>query len=183
MAHSKVIKRCCKVLDNFDRSLVLPPLFCAVNPPEKTWKNYKIWYCMPSSSEDAAPSDDSKKRKAVPGSLLQRKIPRLDSGQIQYLLVHEKDQIQDFRNWMQNDLETTTRSAPESPVIGLIENSTAISPDADTSGTSNEPNPLVPKLAPSATTEGTSSAAGIGSGGAEGSRNPAVRVVPFQSLP
>ena len=84
---------------------------------------------------------------------------------------------------MQNDLETTTRSAPESPVIGLIENSTAISPDADTPGTSNELNPLVPKLAPSATTEGTSSAAGIGSGGAEGSRNPAVRVVPFQSLP
>ena len=84
---------------------------------------------------------------------------------------------------MQRDLEATTRSAPESPVIGLIENSTAISPDADTPGTSNELNPLVPKLAPSTTTEGTSSATGIGSGGAEGSRNPAVRVVPFQSLP
>ena len=84
---------------------------------------------------------------------------------------------------MQNDLEKTTRSASESPVIGLIENSTAILPSADTPGTSNEQNPAVPKLAPSATTEGTSSAAGIGNGGAEGSRNPAVRVVPFQSLP
>ena len=41
----------------------------------------------------------------------------------------------------------------------------------------------MPKLAPSATTEGTPSAAEIGSGGAEGSRNPAIRVVPFQSLP
>ena len=36
MAHSEVIKRCCKVLDNFDKSLVLPALFSAVDPPEKT---------------------------------------------------------------------------------------------------------------------------------------------------
>ena len=37
MAHSEVIKRCCKVLDNFDKSLVLPALFSTVNPPKKTW--------------------------------------------------------------------------------------------------------------------------------------------------
>ena len=84
---------------------------------------------------------------------------------------------------MQSDLETTTRSAPESPVIGLIENSTAICQNADTPRTSNEPNPGTAKLTPSAVTEGTPSAAEIGSGGAEGSRNPTVRVVPFQSLP
>ena len=92
---------------------------------------------------------------------------------------------------MQSDPETTTRSAPESPVIGLIENSTAICQNADTPGTSNEPNlgtsnesnPEAPKLTPSAATEDTSTAAGIGSGGAEGSRNPTVRVVPFQSMP
>ena len=92
---------------------------------------------------------------------------------------------------MQNNLETTTRSAPESPVIGLIENSTVICPNVDTPGTSNEPNPgtsnesnpEAPKLAPSAAAKGTSSAAGIGSGGAEGLRNPTIRVVPFQSLP
>ena len=84
---------------------------------------------------------------------------------------------------MENDPEITTRSAPESPVIGLIENSTAICQNADTPGTSNEPNPKVPKLNPSIATEGTPSAAEIGSGGAEGSRNPIVRVVPFQSLP
>ena len=37
MAHFEVLRRCCKVLDNFDKSLVLPALFLAVNPPEKTW--------------------------------------------------------------------------------------------------------------------------------------------------
>ena len=36
MAHSEVIRRCCKVLDNFDKSLVLPALFLVVNPLEKT---------------------------------------------------------------------------------------------------------------------------------------------------
>ena len=37
MAHSKAIKRCCKVFDNFDKSLKLPALFSAANPHEKTW--------------------------------------------------------------------------------------------------------------------------------------------------
>ena len=83
---------------------------------------------------------------------------------------------------MQNDPEKTTRSASESPVIGLIENSTVNLPSTDTLRTSNETNPEVPEITP-AVTEGTSSDAGIGSGGAEGLRNPAIRVVPFQSLP
>ena len=43
-------------------------------------KNYKSWYCMSPTSIDTV-SDDSKKRKATPGALLQRKIPRLDAGQ------------------------------------------------------------------------------------------------------
>ena len=37
MAQSEVVKRCCKVLDNFDKSLVLPKIFSAQNPPENTW--------------------------------------------------------------------------------------------------------------------------------------------------
>ena len=37
MAHSEAIRWCCKVLNNFDKSLKLPALFWAVNPPEKTW--------------------------------------------------------------------------------------------------------------------------------------------------
>ena len=74
---------------------------------------------------------------------------------------------------MQSGSETTIRSDPESPVIGLIENSTVNLPSTDTPGTSNEPNLEAPKITPAAT-EGTSSAAGIGSDGAEGSSNPAV---------
>ena len=97
--------------------------------------------------------------------------------------MHEKDQIQDFHNWIQNDPKTTTRSAPESPIIGLIENSTANLPNKDIPRTSVEPNPKVPKLTPSATAEGTSCDAETSSGRAEGSRDPAVRVVPFQSMP
>ena len=79
---------------------------------------------------------------------------------------------------MQSDSETTTRSTLESPVIGLIENSTATLPNTDMTGTLDEPNPEAPKLTPAAT-EGTSSAAGTNSGRAEGSRDPAIRVVPF----
>ena len=37
MSHSEVVRRCCKVLDDFDKSLVLPALFSVVNPPENTW--------------------------------------------------------------------------------------------------------------------------------------------------
>ena len=72
---------------------------------------------------------------------------------------------------------------PESPIIGLIENSTANSPNTDMPGTSDEPNPEAPKLTPAAATEGTSNADGTGSSGAERSKALAVRLVPFQSLP
>ena len=34
LAQSDVIKRCCKVLDNFDKSSTLSTLFLAQNPPE-----------------------------------------------------------------------------------------------------------------------------------------------------
>ena len=102
-------------------------------------------------------------------------------ARIQYLPAHEKDQIQDFRNWIPCD--PTTRSAPESLVIGLIENAIANSPNTDMPGTSNQPNLEAPKIPPSAATEGTSNANGTGSSGAERSKNPTVRLVPFQSLP
>ena len=84
---------------------------------------------------------------------------------------------------MESSPETTTRSSPDSPVIGLIENPTANPVNIDMPGTSNEPNPEAPKHTPSTATEGTSKAAGTGSSGAEGSKTPAVRLVPFQSLP
>ena len=56
----------------------------------------------------------------------------------------------------------------------MIGNSIANSPNADMLGTSNDPNPEIPKLTPSEATEDTSNADGIGSGGAEGSKTPAV---------
>ena len=84
---------------------------------------------------------------------------------------------------MENSPETTTRSSPDSPVIGLIENPTDNPANKDMPGTSNEPNPEAPKHKPSTATEGTSNATGTGSSGAEGSKTPAVRLVPFQSLP
>lgn len=84
---------------------------------------------------------------------------------------------------MEGSPETSTRSTPESPIIGLIENSTTLSPSVDISGTSKEPTLRVPASTPSAACEGTSSAAGCGGDRAEGSKNPTVRLVPFQSMP
>ena len=55
-------------------------------------------------------------------------------------------------------------------------------PNVDTVGKSNEPNPEAPDHTPAAA-EGASNAGGTGSSGAEGSRGPAVRLVPFQSMP
>ena len=37
MSRAEIVKWCCKVLDQFDNSLVLPALFSVVNPPENTW--------------------------------------------------------------------------------------------------------------------------------------------------
>ena len=48
---------------------------------------------------------------------------------------------------------------------------------------SREPSLEVPASAPAAAGEGTSNAAGCDSDKAEGSKNPTVRLVPFQSMP
>ena len=104
---AEIVRMCYNLLDNFDESLTLPALFWAGNPPENFWvstqssysstflcillvvflmkpflqKNYKTWYCMPPPPADAAQSDgdNGKKRKAAPGSQLQRKVYRLNS--------------------------------------------------------------------------------------------------------
>ena len=83
---------------------------------------------------------------------------------------------------MSSGSEGTSRSAPESPIIGLIETSAASLPNADTAKKSSEPDPEGPEQTP-AVGEGASNAGGSGSSGAEGSRGPAVRLVPFQSMP
>ena len=76
----------------------------------------------------------------------------------------------------------TSRSAPESPVIGSIENPSASLPNTDTTGISTEPNPQAPEHTPAAA-EGASNADGTGNSGAQGSRGPVVRLVSFQSMP
>ena len=76
---------------------------------------------------------------------------------------------------MQSDPESTSRPVPESPIIGLIENSAATTcQETGTSGTSKESTPEAKKSSPSA--------ANTGYGVAGGSENPTVRVVPFLSL-
>ena len=102
---------------------------------------------------------------------------------IQYLPAQEKDQIQDFCNWMESSPDTSTRSTPDSPIIGLIENLATRSPNAGMPEASKEPTPEVPASTPSAAVGSNSNAAGSGSDKAEGSKNPTVRLVPFQSMP
>ena len=50
MAHSILIKRCCKVLDGFNKSLVLQSLFWVGNPLEKVWvrsiKHIQVLLCV-----------------------------------------------------------------------------------------------------------------------------------------
>ena len=84
---------------------------------------------------------------------------------------------------MESSLQTTTRPSPDSLVIGLIENPTANPANKDVPGISNEPNLEASKYMPSPTTEDTSNAARTGISGAEGLKTPAVRFVPFQSMP
>ena len=83
---------------------------------------------------------------------------------------------------MSSSSEGTSRSAPESPIIGLIENPSTGLPDADTTRMSNKPNPDVLENTPAAT-EIASNIGGTGDSGAGGSGGPAVRLVPFQSMP
>ena len=84
---------------------------------------------------------------------------------------------------MESSPDTSTRSTRESPIIGLIENSTTLSLNMDLPGASKKPVLEVPAPTPSATAQGTSSAAGLSSDRAERSRNPTVRLVSFQSMP
>ena len=103
-------------------------------------------------------------------------------ARVQHLPAHEKNQVQDIRNWVSCGSEGTSQSVPESPVIGLIETPAAILPNVNTAEKSSEPNPEAPKHTP-AVAERASKASGSGSSGPEGSKGPAVRLVPFQSMP
>ena len=111
---------------------------------------------------------------------------------LQYLPEHEKAQLQDFRNWIEDNSETTTRSAPNSPIIGLIGSSdTATCQEVGTSGTLKEGALGAEKSVPSfeqvpsfaAASDAVTAAAATSGGEAGGSGRSGVRLVPFQSLP
>ena len=102
-------------------------------------------------------------------------------ARIQHLSPHEKDQVQDFCNWVSSVSEGTCRSAPDSPIIGLIKTPTANFPSVDTAEKPSERSPETSDTPAAA--EGVSKAGGSGSSGAEGSKGPSVRLVPFQSMP
>ena len=82
---------------------------------------------------------------------------------------------------MSSGSEETSRSAPGSPVIGLIETLAASFPSADTVEKPSKPSPEISDTPAAA--EGASKAGGSGSSGAEGSKGSSVRLVPFQSMP
>ena len=83
---------------------------------------------------------------------------------------------------MSSGSEGTSRSAPESPVFGLIETPAAILQNVNTAEKSSEPNPEASEHTPAAA-EGASKTGGSGSSRADGLKGPAVRLVPFQSMP
>ena len=83
---------------------------------------------------------------------------------------------------MSSSSEGTSRSAPGSPVIGLIETLAASLPSIDIAEKPSEPTLEAPEHTPAAA-EGASNAGGSGNSGAEGSKGPYVRLVPFQSMP
>jgi len=102
-------------------------------------------------------------------------------ARVQHLSAHKKHQIQDFRNWVWSGSKETSRSAPDSPVIGLIETPTASFSSVDTAEKPSEPSPETSDN--HTATEGASKAGGSGSIETAGSKGPFVRLVPFQSMP
>ena len=116
-------------------------------------------------------------------------LPYVDSGfsRIQHLSKQDKAQIQDFCNWCEENPEASTRSAPDSPIMGVVKGSG----DAATQGPSasrevKEDAPREEKSAPSLNNaEGASpsATAAATAGEAGGSGSSGTRIIPFQSLP
>ena len=104
-------------------------------------------------------------------------IQNLCLARVQHLSAHEKDQVQDFRNWVSSGSEEASRSVPDSPIILLIENPTTSCPSVDTAEKPSEPSPEISDTPAAA--EGASKAGGSENSGAEGSKGPSVQLVPF----
>ena len=110
------------------------------------------------------------------------------SSRIQHLSEQEKAQIQDFRNWCQANPEATTRSAPDSPIMGVVKGSDdATTQDAsafgeakgDASGVQKNTPSLANNEEPSPSAAATDTTA---AGEAGGLGSSSTRIIPFQSL-
>ena len=120
--------------------------------------------------------------------LIHAQLPCIDSisFKIQHLPEPEKAQIQNFCNWVENNPESSTRSAPDSPIMGVIKGSGDVATrKVSTSRDSKEDAPGAEKSAPSsASTEKPSpSTSAAAAGEARGSGSSGTRIIPFQSLP
>ena len=120
--------------------------------------------------------------------LIHAQLPCIDSisFKIQHLPEPEKAQIQNFCNWVENNPESSTRSTPDSPIMGVIKGSGDVATQkVSTFGDSKEDAPGAEKSAPSsASTEKPSpSTSAAAAGEARGSGSSGTRIIPFQSLP
>ena len=80
-------------------------------------------------------------------------------------------------NWSESPLESSTRSVPDSPILGLVQNSAGTnSQGAVTSGEAE-------KSAPASSDGVKASLSSAATGEAGGSSSAGTRIIPFQSLP
>ena len=111
----------------------------------------------------------------------------VDSGlfRIQHLPEQEKAQIQDLSNWFESNLKSSSRSAPDSPIMGVVKGSgDAATQEASADREVEKDTSGAEKSAPSLTNiEGASPSTAAAAGEAGGSGSTGNRIIPFQSLP
>ena len=111
----------------------------------------------------------------------------VDSGlfRIQHLPEQEKAQIQDLRNWFESNLKSSSRSAPDSPIMGVVKGSgDAATQEASADREVEKDTSGAEKSAPSLTNiEGASPSTAAAAGEAGGSGSAGTRIIPLQSLP
>ena len=111
----------------------------------------------------------------------------VDSGlfRIQHLPEQEKAQIQDLRNWFESNLKSSSRSAPDSPIMGVVKGSgDAATQEASADREAEKDTSGAEKSAPSLTNiEGASPSTAVAAGEAGRSGSTGNRIIPFQSLP
>jgi hypothetical protein len=82
-------------------------------------KTHGLLYC---GGKPSAPTTSSKYLDFLKKTPSHVWLLCVDSGffRIQHLLEQEKAQIQYLRNWCESNLESSTQSAPDSPIMGVV---------------------------------------------------------------